>query len=203
MKLTVFAGLVVALAVGCSAGGSGKKGTGGAGGYGTGGSGAVGTGGSGAVGTGGGGPGFGGTGGSPPLGGSGGVATGGTGNTGSGGTAPSLQPTCTGLSSASAGSCYPASPCNPMTNAGCTNAGAACDIGETGFQCYDPPNDVAVCGACGDGAFCQPGNVCIDSQCLHYCCTDADCGTGKCYDVPLQNVTVTVKACLDVAPPSG
>lgn len=195
----VVPGLFLVLAAGCSSTSSSKPSS--DAGYNTGGSGNVATGGSGNVGTGG--TGNVGTGGVPPSGGTGGVATGGTGNTGTGGAAPSLVPTCSGLTSTSGGSCYPATPCNPMTNAGCTTAGAACDIGETGFQCYDPPNDVAVCGACGDGAFCQPGSVCIDSQCLHYCCTDADCGSGKCYDIPLQNVTAAVKACLDVAPPSG
>jgi hypothetical protein len=201
----VVPGLFLVLAAGCSSTSSSKPGndagynTGGTGNVATGGTGNVATGGSGNVGTGGG-----------PSGGTGGVSTGGTGNTGNtgntgggtGGTAPSLVPTCTGVTSTSGGSCYPSTPCNPMTNAGCTTAGAACDIAENGFQCYDPPNDVALCGACGEGAYCQPGSVCIDSQCLHYCCTDADCGSGKCYDLQLQNVTTPVKACLD-APPTG
>jgi hypothetical protein len=206
MRHVVFAGLFLVLAAGCSASSSGKKGTGGTGGgYNTGGSGNVAIGGSG-NGPSSGGTGNVGTGGQPPSGGTGGVATGGTGNTGntgSGGTAPSLDPTCTGLTTTSGGSCYPATPCNPMTQAGCTTPGGACDIAATGFECYPPPNDIAVCGACGDGAFCQAGNVCINSQCLHYCCTDADCGTGKCYDIPLQDSTAVIKACLNTAPPSG
>lgn len=174
MLRIVLAGFVLALAAGCSSSSSGGKKSG--------------TGGSATGGTGGGGTGLGG---GPPGGG------------GSGAAPSQLQPTCSGFNGVSAGTCYGDTPCNPVTNVGCTTPGAACDIGETGFQCYEPPNDVPVCGACGDGAFCSPGSVCVDSQCLRYCCSDGDCGSGKCYDVPLQNVTVAIKACLDVAPPSG
>jgi hypothetical protein len=176
MLRIVFPVFVLVLSVGCSSSSSGGK-KGGTGG----------TGGSGAGGTGGG------LGGGPP----------GGGGTGSGGAPVQLQPTCSGFSTVSAGTCYGDTPCNPVTNVGCATAGEACDIAESGFQCYPPPNDIAVCGVCGDGAFCAPGNVCVNGQCLHYCCTDGDCGSGKCYDVPLQNVTVPIKACLNAAPPSG
>ncbi len=177
MKRVIVAGIALLAASACSS--SKSDGSGGAGGYGTG-----------------------------STGGSGGGATGGSGGStttgGSGGTAPSLTPTCTVPTSASGGTCYPGTPCNPVTNEGCTAAGAACDVGDTGFQCYDPPNDVPTCGACSDTTgFCEAGNVCVDGQCLHYCCTDADCGSGKCYAISLQTVTVSVQVCLDAAPPSN
>jgi hypothetical protein len=206
MRFTV-AGFALLLVCGCSSTSGGGGGSGGAGGYSSGGTGGSGTGGSGIGGSGIGGSGTGGSGigGSGTGGvGTGGVGTGGsgTGGSGTGGAPPvNLVPTCSGVSMASGGTCYPSTPCNPMTSAGCTGAGSACDIGASGFECYPPPNDVALCGTCGEAeGFCVAGAVCIESKCMHYCCTDADCGSGKCYDIPLNGVTVPVKACLDAPP---
>jgi hypothetical protein len=84
--------------------------------------------------------------------------------------------------------------CNPVTNEGCTG-GAVCDTSADmngtliGFVCYPPPNTQAVCQTCDDmnGPYCAGGETCIGlnmsgtvSVCAHYCCTDADCGSGKC-----------------------
>jgi hypothetical protein len=73
-------------------------------------------------------------------------------------------------------------PCNPVTNEGCnTAAGQACDFGENGFQCYDPPNDKDLCQACGQQAgYCKGGQTCVGSKCAKFCCDDGDCGKGKC-----------------------
>ena len=83
--------------------------------------------------------------------------------------------------------------CNPVTNAGC-QAGEECDydidsMGNTiGFGCYPPPNPTMVCQKCdlNNNITCAGGLTCFaydmagDSVCAKYCCTDADCGTGKC-----------------------
>ncbi len=105
--------------------------------------------------------------------------------------------------------------CNPVTNAPCssteqcdTNFDGAGDI--IGFVCW-PSNNVALCAMCdpGNNLACAPGGTCFiydnngDSACTQYCCTDADCGTGKCqtgfmgmpYFAPLaQNLGICVAA---------
>jgi hypothetical protein len=67
-----------------------------------------------------------------------------------------------------------------MTNVPC-GAGYACDEDGLGsFDCFDPPNNVPLCGNCSID-YCQPGLTCIGSKCAHFCCTDADCGCpGTC-----------------------
>lgn len=94
----------------------------------------------------------------------------------------------------SAGSCVTVdgtnNKCNPVTNQGCnTAAGEACDFGASGFECYaaPPANTEALCAACDitNGPACLPTSTCIDAtaggtKCARFCCTDADCGAGKC-----------------------
>lgn len=72
--------------------------------------------------------------------------------------------------------------CNPITNEGCTEEGSVCDFGANGFECYPPPNDSALCQACNvaDGPFCGAGLTCVNDQCVAFCCTNEDCGTGTC-----------------------
>jgi hypothetical protein len=97
----------------------------------------------------------------------------------------------------STGSCVTTSTsgvaCNPVTNAPCV-AGQACDITVdstsemvTGFTCYDGPNDATLCAPCSTtgGASCGGGLSCADVSatflaCARFCCTDADCGAGRC-----------------------
>jgi hypothetical protein len=74
--------------------------------------------------------------------------------------------------------------CNPITGEPCP-ADLACDLvieqsAFSGFQCYPPPNTVAVCGACDslDGPFCNNGLTCISGLCRKYCCDDDNCGPG-------------------------
>lgn len=84
--------------------------------------------------------------------------------------------------------------CNPVTNAGCS-ATDECDTNAdsttmmlVGFVCYPPMGTpAAVCAACDDqnGPTCAGGTTCFpfsstQAVCAHYCCTDADCGSGKC-----------------------
>jgi hypothetical protein len=96
------------------------------------------------------------------------------------------QPTCTVPEpSPSAGACVVIGDpitCNPVTNAGCTNPGEACDLTNGGYTCYPGDNTVAVCGACGqNNKYCQPGSTCINgTTCARYCCDDTDCGAGFC-----------------------
>lgn len=80
--------------------------------------------------------------------------------------------------------CLPHSTCNPVTNEGCTGAGQACDLDANGvFSCFDPPNDVALCGGCDNtnGPFCAPTTHCVGAQCTRICQGDGDCmGQGVC-----------------------
>ncbi len=73
--------------------------------------------------------------------------------------------------------------CNPVTNAPCAT-GEACDASNMGtFECFPPPNDGKLCGACDNskGPFCGGGLGCAQKKCAKYCCDDGDCGTGgKC-----------------------
>lgn len=110
------------------------------------------------------------------------------------GSAPS-GPTCEVPEVApSNGSCYTGGACNPVTNEGCTD-GAGCDISNDGFQCFPPPADATLCGACdpSSGPFCGPGTTCAD-KCARFCCTNADCGCGTCVDTLLGGTTV--KLCM-------
>lgn len=87
--------------------------------------------------------------------------------------------------------------CNPVTNGGCTGSDA-CDVnvdenGDViGFVCYSPEGSAftdTLCAACDnttDATSCPAGQTCLpydqagDSACAQYCCSDADCGSGKC-----------------------
>jgi hypothetical protein len=123
------------------------------------------------------------------------------------GDAGGVSPECTVATSApSNGSCVTVTglndagsgvQCNPVTAAGCADAGvgATCDIGSTdgtsitSFVCYPPPNTAAVCAACDNtsGPYCAPTTTCVitnessmTTDCARYCCTNADCGSGRC-----------------------
>src|SRR6185437_12474205 len=82
--------------------------------------------------------------------------------------------------------------CNPVTNGACAS-GKACDVTSAngavnGFDCYPGTGDTAkLCAICDDtnGPFCAEGLSCAAasgdiSGCARYCCTDADCGSGRC-----------------------
>lgn len=83
-------------------------------------------------------------------------------------------------------SCPPKDKCNPVTHAGCANDGSSCDLTYPGFfYCYDGPAapaklcdpcDFHVEPFCGSGLRCHPAS----HTCARYCCSDADCGTGRC-----------------------
>jgi hypothetical protein len=105
--------------------------------------------------------------------------------------------------------CVPKSECNPVTNENCDDAkGEACDLTKNGvFICFPAPNDVDVCGACSnvDGPFCKAGMHCSEDdmgkngKCTHWCCSDADCGTGKCDKIqksPNQKFPNGVGSCI-------
>ena len=77
--------------------------------------------------------------------------------------------------------------CNPVTNAGCDAAkGEACDFKDKGYHCYAGPNANNLCAACGpknNAGQCKGGSTCLpgpDGNCGKFCCTDGDCGAGKC-----------------------
>jgi hypothetical protein len=91
--------------------------------------------------------------------------------------------------------------CDPITNAGCST-GEECDgnFDQTtnaflGFVCYPPPNNAVICGMCdpsngpycGGGLSCQPYDNNDDTACEKYCCSDQDCGAGKCVVPTDQN----------------
>lgn len=82
--------------------------------------------------------------------------------------------------------CAPPDQCNPVTNAGCAPDGSQCDLVNPGmFVCFPPfGTPGALCAACDNlkGPFCGPGLRCHPTShtCARFCCTDADCGTGRC-----------------------
>jgi hypothetical protein len=82
--------------------------------------------------------------------------------------------------------------CNPVTNEPCA-AGQTCDTtsnacGEVnGLACYGGNNSAELCALCSatEGPFCAAGLACTSvsgdvTACARYCCTDADCGSGRC-----------------------
>jgi hypothetical protein len=88
----------------------------------------------------------------------------------------------------SKGACVAIGPnvaCNPVTNEGCDGAaGAACDLGGDGFECFPDRNERALCEACGGTkGFCEGTMGCHDGRCARYCCDAADCGSGGACDV--------------------
>jgi hypothetical protein len=91
--------------------------------------------------------------------------------------------------------------CNPITNSGCTGTDVCGPDNSGSFWVCTPGGspDVALCGDCSSQtAVCAAGNICIGYQapdggagpteCVHYCCTDADCGgaSGSCNTSGLQ-----------------
>jgi hypothetical protein len=113
--------------------------------------------------------------------------------------APTISPsrgscvTATANEDAGAGTGDAGAPCNPVTNIPCA-AGLTCDSTVdsnndiSGFACFGGPNEAALCEACNTattGPLCTGGLVCANvtgdvQACAHFCCTDADCGTGRC-----------------------
>ncbi|UQA56827.1 hypothetical protein [Polyangium aurulentum] len=76
--------------------------------------------------------------------------------------------------------------CNPITSNGCPMAEAACDLVYPGmFVCLGfGASPAPLCGPCDnlEGPYCGPGLRCHHKSgtCARYCCSDADCGTGRC-----------------------
>jgi hypothetical protein len=99
--------------------------------------------------------------------------------------------------------------CNPITNAGCTGTDVCGpdvhDPGDMNYFCQPAgnPGAVAACGdctsvtaTCGAGGLCVGVNLCsTEFFCARMCCTDADCGAGRCdttdYQLP-SNVGLCV-----------
>ena len=88
--------------------------------------------------------------------------------------------------------------CNPVTNEPC-EAGEACDVYApepngpvVGFHCYPDDNVAELCEPCNsdskDGklVFCVGGLTCINKACVRYCCSDLDCGDGKCVELEYE-----------------
>ena len=87
--------------------------------------------------------------------------------------------------------------CNPITNEPCKKiAGAACDVGQYGFECFPSGNTVAEGQPCNNtGAFCQGTLGCkqLDpmtgaGKCEKYCCADSDCVAKKCVAINADKV---------------
>ena len=100
---------------------------------------------------------------------------------GGGGAEPSCDAPATSPSMGSCVTIAGGNECNPITNEGCTDPGAACDASEAGFTCYPDGNVQALCDECGvtGSDYCMAGMTCV-GKCARYCCEDTDCGTGKC-----------------------
>jgi hypothetical protein len=89
----------------------------------------------------------------------------------------------------------PQNTCNPVTGEGCALATEVCDYaGDYVFQCRPVPGTVSPCKACdyNKGPVCAAGSTCwADGKCAHYCCDNADCGSGACVAV-LPGIAVGV-----------
>jgi hypothetical protein len=152
-------------------------------------------------------------------------------------TLAALPPACSSSSSSGgyggqspdAGDGVSADQCNPVTNDGCTTAGAVCDLDPASgfFVCYGPPNTAGVCDACDANTTCGPGLTCVLPEgedtglCYRYCCTNADCGAGNTCDATFAtelldpanprddvglcvgNTSTYVASCAATAPSSG
>jgi len=106
------------------------------------------------------------------------------------GTSTSTGTSGTSTSTSSSGSMSSAS-CNPVTNAGCSGSDV-CGPDATGttYTCQPQgsPANLAACDDCSDPAStCGAGGICIALDesgsvaiCVEMCCTDADCGLGRC-----------------------
>jgi len=116
--------------------------------------------------------------------------------------------------------CVPADLCNPVNGQGC--GGAPCDAAYPGtFSCGPLAGPAqTICGACDpfNGPFCGTNLHCHPAShtCARFCCTDADCGSGKCvldqtvvFGQPLPISKVMVGVCLNgstadcTAPPTA
>lgn len=88
--------------------------------------------------------------------------------------------------------CAPADQCNPVTVNGCPAGGTDCDLVYPGiFVCLPPfGTPAAICEACNNlnGPYCGGGLHCFaeSNTCARYCCSDADCGVGRCELDPLK-----------------
>jgi hypothetical protein len=88
-----------------------------------------------------------------------------------------------------------ATTCNPVTNEGCTGTDVCGPDNGDSFYCQPAGSmpGVAVCGDCtAAGATCAAGAYCAGIPpgpgytCVQMCCTDADCGGGRCDAAFLQ-----------------
>ncbi len=117
-----------------------------------------------------------------------------------------LPAACTssdGAGGTGGGSTITADECNPVTGAGCTGEGAACDLddGSGYFVCFPPPNTAAACGTCDDSSTtCGQSLTCIQTasaptaSCYRYCCTDEDCGPGGSCDAVVADTYLSVRS---------
>jgi hypothetical protein len=126
-------------------------------------------------------------------------SSGSTGGQGGQGGQGSIQPSCyVGTAN-----------CNPLTNAGCTQPGEACDYGtvsgKTGLHCFPPPNDVLEGQTCGPhGPYCAPTLHCF-GVCKKFCCADSECVQGESC-VAFDDSLGTLGFCRDpnvCSPPGG
>lgn len=110
--------------------------------------------------------------------------------------------------------------CNPVTHVGtlpvCALPGSQCELVFPGmFACTEPYGIPAqLCQPCNfsNGPYCGSGLRCdIGSmKCARYCCTDADCGTGRCeldqnavFGYSTLNPVDMVGLCMSTTPGAG
>ncbi len=121
--------------------------------------------------------------------------------------------------------CAVADQCNPVNGSGCSDA--ECDADYPGvYECALNDGTLSkLCEACDNvnSPYCDVGLHCYigSSTCARFCCTDADCGTGRCeldqtkaFGGPVPLTTETVGLCVTMdgtgaacdapaVPPSG
>jgi len=107
-----------------------------------------------------------------------------------------------------AAACASSDDCNPVSGSGCSD-GEVCDSNYPGvFSCAVNAGSLAkLCQPCDNvnSPYCDVGLHCYtgSNTCARFCCTDADCGTGKCqldqtadFQQPLPLTKETVGLCV-------
>jgi hypothetical protein len=95
-----------------------------------------------------------------------------------------FQAVLTCMHKSCASECAVKDTCNPVNRSGCPDK--ICDTSYPGiFDCYENSGTLGkLCDPCDNvnSPYCGPGLHChpASGTCARYCCTDADCGTGRC-----------------------
>jgi hypothetical protein len=114
--------------------------------------------------------------------------------------------------------CGAKSYCHPVTHTMCATDGTQCELVYPGIFACVPPipggTPAQVCQPCSFdfGPYCGSGLRCdvTSLQCARYCCSDLDCGTGRCelnqnavFGYTTLNPADMVGLCMAIDPATG